>query len=165
MILNVNGLTKEQISLLESQCDKYKAENAKTKFQIDYTNGYVATSPTYTSGLTSNITDKTQIDTLGLLGLYRDTKVDLDKVLTKIKIHEQLRRWSLLCSDKIDWTNGDQLKFYICKVYQGVNTHVEIVYSQVNAGNHIYFTDKDVLVRAIQSIGEQNLFDNYFIQL
>ena len=155
--LNLEGLTQEQLDSIKKQIEEFEKENEKPKDVIDYVNGY------FIDGGGINPTSeyyKTWVDKVYALGLYRDTKEECEKLIKKMKIEYRLRQWSKMCKDKVDWSDGEQEKYY---VYYGGT--IKIDYYNTVRSNDICFTDKSILQKAIADIGEQKLIDEYFVEI
>ena len=159
MEININGLTQEQLDSIKKQIEEFEKENEKPKDVIDYENGWVINEVNFSPAKTV-----TKIDaytrTCYALGLYRDTKEECEKLIKKMKIEHRLRQWAKMCKDKVDWSNGEQEKYY---VYYGGT--IKIDYYNTVRSNEIYFTDRSILQKAIADIGEQKLIDEYFVEI
>ena len=162
MEININGLTQEQLDSIKKQIEVFEKENEKPKDVIDYVNGWVINEVNFSPAKTV-----TKIDaytrTCYALGLYRDTKEECEKLIKKMKVEHRLRQWVKMCNDKIDWNNLSQDKWFACCDCgsRKINLHA-VVY---NKGNNVYFTDKSILQKAIDDIGEQKLIDEYFVEI
>ena len=158
MELNLEGLTQEQLDSIKKQIEVFEKENEKLKDVIDQQNGWVVNQGgvNQTIGLLP-----TYVINSYNLGLYRDTKEECEKLIKKMKIEHRLRQWSKMCKDKVDWSDVGQDKHCIYKCVDNVLTET---YNQVRR-NDIYFTDSDVLQKAIEDIGEQKLIDEYFVEI
>jgi len=68
-----------------------------------------------------------------------------------------------MCKDKVDWSDKKQDKYFIrysnYSHSAGIDQQVKI------NSNCIYFTDKSILEKAIEDIGEQKLIDEYFVEI
>ena len=158
MQLNLEGLTQEQLDGIKKQIEVFEKENEKSKDVIDYVNGY------FIDGNGTNPTSeyyKTWVDKVYALGLYRDTKEECEELIKKMKIEHRLRQWARKCKDKVDWSDTLQDKYY---VYSTRNSIKIDCYDSPNC-NDVYFTDKSVLQKAIEDIGEQKLIDEYFVEI
>ena len=160
MEINLKGLTQEQLDSIKKQIEVFEKENEKPKDVIDYVNGY------FIDGNGTNPTSeyyKTWVDKVYALGLYRDTKEECEELIKKMKIEHRLRQWSKMCKDKVDWSDLSQDKWFACCDCgsRKINLHA-VVY---NKGNNVYFTDKSILQKAIDDIGEQKLIDEYFVEI
>lgn len=157
MGLNIKGLTQEQLDSIKKQIEVFEKENEKPKDVIDYENGWViaAEGVSKTSFLPS-----TYINNRYSLGLYRDTKEECEELIKKMKIEHRLRQWAKMCKDKVNWSDREQEKHY---VYYGGT--IKIDYYNTVRSNDIYFTDKSILQKAIEDIGEQKLIDEYFVEI
>lgn len=157
--ISLVGLTESQIEELEEQIKKMKEDNMP-KVNLDYKNGYVIYG---NKVVAANTFQKYLVDQLASIGLYRKTKESAEKLLHKLQVEEQLRRWSLTCEKELDWEDLDQQKYYCC--YDQSTDEVYRICSRTmtNSAGHgtIYFTSKRVLEHAIEVIGEQMLKD-YF---
>lgn len=160
MEIKVNNLTDEQIKQVAEIIKKFEEENSKPKSIIDYRNGFIING----NGIRSVYAyTRNMIDVFYSIGLYRDTKQECEKLIRKMQIEHRLREWSKLCKDKIDWLDSKQSKWYIyCDIESGTIYRSE--YHNLSC-NDIYFTDKSILERAIADIGEQNLINNYFVEV
>ena len=161
MNLEIDNLTPEQIDSLKTQIAEYEKENEnqKPKDVIDYEDGWIIV----------NDKAKQAVDFLNetirksySIGLYRDTQEEAEKLLRKMKIKRRLRQWAKMCKEKADYFNTSQEKFYAY-----INSDFEVTIDCISFAYHdnIYFTDVEVLQRAIKDIGEQNLIDNYFVEV
>ena len=158
MEINLKGLTQEQLNSIKKQIEVFEKENEKPKDVIDYENGWTINP---LSGATSIYNYVGEIvECLYALGLYRDTKEECEKLLKKMKIEHRLRQWAKMCKDKVNWSDGEQEKYY---VYYGGT--IKIDYYNTVRSNEIYFTDKSILQKAIEDIGEQKLIDEYFVEI
>ena len=158
MQLNLEGLTQEQLDSIKKQIEEFEKENEKSKDVIDYVNGH------FIDGNGTNPTSeyyKTWVDKVYALGLYRDTKEECEKLIKKMKIEHRLRQWSKMCKDEVDWCDTLQDKYYI---YSTRNSIKIDCYDSPNC-NDVYFTDKSILQKAIDDIGEQKLIDEYFVEI
>ena len=156
--LNLEGLTQEQLDSIKKQIEEFEKENEKPKDVIDYVNGY------FIDGGGINPTSeyyKTWVDKVYALGLYRDTEEECEKLIKKMKIEHRLRQWAKMCKDKVDWSDTLQDKYYI---YSTRNSIKIDCYDSPNC-NDVYFTDKSILEKAIEDIGEQKLIDEYFVEV
>ena len=162
MELNLDGLTQEQLDSIKKQIEVFEKENEKPKDVIDYENGWVINEVNFSPAKTV-----TKIDaytrTCYALGLYRDTKEECEKLIKKMKIEHRLRQWAKMCKDKIDWDDKKQDKYFIR--YSNYSHSVEIDQQGKLNNNCIYFTDKSILQKAIDDIGEQKLIDEYFVEI
>ena len=158
MELKLDGLTQEQIDSIKNQIIEYEKENSKPKDKIDYDDGCI---------ITGNTVEKTgdhldgYIKELNSIGLYRSTVSECEAILRKMKIEHRLRQWSKMCKDKVDWDIVYQYKFSLSYIEE----NLEIDWTISRNNNSIYFTDESILKRAIEDIGEQNLIDNYFVEV
>jgi hypothetical protein len=156
--LNLEGLTQEQLNSIKKQIEEFEKENEKPKDVIDYVNGWIA------DGDIGSCTDEYShmgVDNMHSLGLYRDTEEECEKLIKKMKIEHRLRQWSKMCKDKVDWSDKEQDKYYIYKYEDSVITKT---YNQVRC-NDVYFTDSDVLQKAIADIGRDKLTTEYFVEV
>ena len=160
MELKIDNLTPEQIDIIKTQVAEYEKENEnqKPKDVIDYEDGWIIV----------NDKAKQAVDFLNetirksySIGLYRDTKEEAEKLLRKMKIEHRLRQWAKMCKENVDWNNSDQEK-YFCYVTTCNGLEINSVCRLIE--NSVYFTDRSILRRAIEDIGEQNLIDNYFVE-
>ena len=161
MQLNLEGLTQEQINSLKKQIEEFEKENEKPKDIIDYTNGY------FIDGGKTNKTSEfysSWIDNANSLGLYRDTKEECEKLIKKMKIEHRLRQWAKMCKDKVDWSDSEQTKYYICICNYNTSSKLKINCSS-SKGNDIYFTDMKILTKAIAEIGRDKLTTEYFVEV
>jgi hypothetical protein len=105
----------------------------------------------------------TNIVELYLIGLWRPTREECEKLLKKMQIAERLRQWSLMCEEKVDWKNHNQVKFYL---YLEVSEKAIVTGKTVVLnGTNIHFTDYFILQRAIADIGEDVLINEYFVEV
>ena len=177
MELNINGLTQEQLDSIKKQIEVFEKENEKPKDVIDYENGWVFDSVSF-KAVRAVMKIDAYTRTQYALGLYRDTKEECEKLIKKMKIEHRLRQWSKMCKDKVDWLDDGQKKYYLlCDInydyfsdddvdeYTLGERMVVIDDTQSLNGNDIYFTDKSILQKAINDIGEQKLIDEYFVEV
>ena len=156
--LNLEGLTQEQLDSIKKQIEVFEKENERPEDVIDYENGYVITNGEIREAIEYYAS---QVNNLYSIGLYRNTKEECEKLIKKMKIEHRLREWAKLCKDRVDWSDGGQDKYHIYKYEDSVLTHT---YSRIRC-NDIYFTDKSILQKAIEDIGEQKLIDEYFVEV
>ena len=161
MEINIKGLTQEQLDSIKKQIEVFEKENEKPKDVIDYVNGWTINPLKGATSISNYVGEITEC--LYALGLYRDTKEECEKLIKKMKIEHRLRQWAKTCKDKVDWSDGKHNKYFIR--YSNYSYSVEI--DQQGRLNHncIYFTDKSILQKAIEDIGEQKLIDDYFVEI
>ena len=159
MQLNLEGLTQEQLDSIKKQIEVFEKENEKPKDVIDYENGWTINPLKGATSISNYVGEITEC--LYALGLYRDTKEECEKLIKKMKIEHRLRQWSKMCKDKVDWSDTLQDKYY---VYSTRNSIKIDCYDSPNC-NDVYFTDKSILEKAIEDIGEQKLIDEYFVEV
>jgi len=162
MEINIKGLTQEQLDSIKKQIEVFEKENEKPKDMIDYENGWVFDSVSFKAARTVMKIDA-YTRTQYALGLYRDTKQECEKLIKKMKIEHRLRQWSKMCKDKVDWSDKKQDKYFIR--YSNYSHSVGIDQQVKINSNCIYFTDKSILEKAIEDIGEQKLIDEYFVEI
>lgn len=162
MELKIDNLTPEQIDAIKAQIAEYEKENEnqKPKDVIDFDNGWIVSLENVVSvkgyfGIS--------IRTIYSQGLYRDTKEEAEKLLRKMQIEHRLRQWAKTCKEKVDFKESQQTRYFI--YYDLVDEVVSIDGIRDFQCIDIYFTDKSILQRAIADIGEQNLIDNYFVEV
>ena len=84
------------------------------------------------------------------------TEEEAQKTLEKINIYMQLKRYAEEHNtEKIDWNNSYQTKFYL---YYEIDGNLEI--GDVCCSKHIgqvYFTSEEIAEQAIEEIGEDNI--------
>ena len=85
------------------------------------------------------------------------TKEEAEKVLEKIKIYMQLKRYAEEHNDEpIDFINEEQQKFYI--YYDNHFQNIDIYYdTYMQDIGKIYFTSSVLCKEAIEEIGEDNI--------
>ena len=159
MKLNLEGLTQEQLNIIKKQIEEFEKKNEKPEDKIDYENGwFVDMGKTHKiSGIYNNYAYD-----IYSLGLYRDTKEECEKLIEKMKIEHRLKQWAKLCKEKIDWRFEDEKTKYYIYCY---DKKIYIDFSTLRNENHIYFTDRLILEKAITDIGEQKLIDEYFVDV
>ena len=148
----------ELMESIKTQIAEFEKENKKPKDVIDYEYGWII------------VNDKARqaVDFLNetirksySIGLYRDTQEEAEKLLRKMNIEHRLRQWAKMCKEKVNWSNSKQYKFYMCVE----DNYVKIDWLSDRKESSIYFTDKSILQLAIEDISEQNLIDNYFVEV
>ena len=159
--LNLEGLTQEQLDSIKKQIEVFEKENEKPKDVIDYENGWIVSSMVAEADKICRYTPL-YVTMMHSIGLCRDTEEECEKLIKKMKIEHRLRQWAKMCNDKVDWSDSAQCKYYIsfdaCDVLC-INNQYEV------NNNCIYFTDKSILQKAIDDIGEQKLIDEYFVEI
>ena len=176
MQLNLEGLTQEQLDSIKKQIEVFEKENEKPKDVIDYENGWTINPLKGATSISNYVGEITEC--LYALGLYRDTKEECEKLIKKMKIEHRLRQWAKMCKDKVDWLDDGQKKYYLlCDINYNyfsdddvdeytLGERMVVIYdTQSLNGNDIYFTDKSILQKAIEDIGEQKLIDEYFVEI
>ena len=161
MELNLEGLTQEQLNSIKKQIEVFEKENEKPKDVIDYENGWTINPLSGATSISNYVGEI--VECLYALGLYRDTKEECEKLIKKMKIEHRLRQWAKMCNDKVDWLDSAQRKHFIR--YSNYSHSVEVDTQGKHNNNCIYFTDKSILQKAIDDIGEQKLIDEYFVEI
>jgi len=160
MEIKLDSLTPEQIESLKSQVAKMVEENSKPRELSvkELKNGFILDDVEIYScrDYVSSYIDKAKS-----IGLWRPTREECEKLLKKMQIAERLRQWSLMCKEKVDFNNVHQTKYYAIRR----KNEIDIYDVCTCKCNDIYFTEYSILQRAIADIGEQNLIENYFIEI
>ena len=91
-----------------------------------------------------------------------ETKKEAEKVLEKVEIYTQLKRYAISHNtEKIDWNNGKQKKWFISYDFKNLSYLIVDVETVKDVGI-VYFTSEELCKQAIKEIGEDNtnkLFD------
>lgn len=153
-------IPQELMESIKKHIAEYEKENQKPKDVIDYENGWVVDL-----NRVAKIKQYNNVHIYGLYstGLYRDTQEEAEKLLRKMQIEHRLKQWAKMCKEKVDWKDEEQEK--MCVFINSFNKQIKILKTYISMQNDVYFTDESILQRAIDDIGEQNLIDNYFVEV
>lgn len=88
------------------------------------------------------------------------TEEEAELEVERRKVKAELKRYASMCEEPIDWNNGDQEKHLLFYDYNNSGIAITMQWS-CNWGD-IHFTDKDILVKAIEEIGKDRIIKYYF---
>jgi len=161
MKINVNiNVTGDQERELRSLLEKFEKENSNPKKVIDYVNGWVISAIHDDYRASAQFTTARYTNCCYDLGLYAPTKKLIEKKIAYLKVQQRLQEWADICKEKIDWENFNQEEYYIYCDLNDKRLYINTKFAV--KCNDIYFTDKEILKRAISDIGEDVIIKDYF---
>ena len=142
----------ELMDSIKKQIAEYEKENQKPKDVIDYDGGYVIANGEIDK---TDIVSEYEVDCLYSIGLYCGTEEEAEKLLRKMQIEHRLKQWAKMCDEKVDWSSENcKDKYYVCYSVRGDGLVIDS--HRLYKSSNVYFTDRSMLERAIEDIGEQN---------
>lgn len=85
-----------------------------------------------------------------------ETKTEAQKYANVLETERQLKRFADEHNDKIDWSDNDSVKHYLCYNYIEQSIYIDVAWAR-RYPRVIYFSSKEIAQQAIKTIGEDKI--------
>lgn len=96
------------------------------------------------------------------IGNIFKTPEDAEFAIEKLKVTTELKRYAEQYNDKIDWKDGNSIKY--CLLYNHAREEIAIVSFYTFQHNGIHFSSTGIAENAIKEIGEERI-KKYYLEV
>lgn len=146
------ALRDEFISKLEDDKKEFKLtypEDRKTVYYIDSADGKISTTVYYTNDIDCNF--------LFEHGYFFELKEEAEQYIKERKLLFKLHQWAKLKNEgwEPDWSNGDEIKYYIFYDYYRKELHFSFKNSTSTIDKLPYFKSEKISEECIDMFGDE----------
>ena len=146
---------EQQLAVLKAEVEKEEKENKRWRAEDDCTYWFVGANGKLSWSYEYNReSDDFRYDTHNYFQTENDDKAQ--KYARVLETERQLKRFADEHNDKIDWNDGNSVKYYLYYNHSAQSIFIAIV-SVLQYARVIYFSSEEIAEQAIKTIGEDKI--------